>query len=197
MTETGTRNYVAILDKILKSYNSRPHRMLGNKTPEFAEKNPTNAYIATKNQEYLDSKKSKKGPRIPKYKIGMRVRVKRLGDAFHRGYGKYNFNILVKSLSIFLKNHFMFLLDGSFNEEVYKIVGVKTRLDVPLFKLETLDGQTELAGYYYSHELSRARGEILYRIESVLATRGARSLVKWVGFKQPTWIPTRDIQNLG
>ena len=32
----------------------------------------------------------------------------------------------------------MFLLDGSFNEEVYKIVGVNTRLDVPLFKLETL-----------------------------------------------------------
>ena len=97
MTESGTRNYVAILDKILKSYNSRPHRMLGNKTPEFAEKNPTNAYIATKNQEYLDSKKSKNRPRIPKYKIGMKVRVKRLGDAFHRGYGKYNFNSLVKA----------------------------------------------------------------------------------------------------
>ena len=106
MTESGTRNYVAILDKILKSYNSRPHRMLGNKTPEFAEKNPTNAYIATKNQEYLDSKKSKKGPRIPKYKIGTRVRVKRLGDAFHRGYGKYNFNSLVKAYRFFLKKSF-------------------------------------------------------------------------------------------
>ena len=103
MTESGTRNYVAILNKILKSYNSRPHRMLGNKTPEFAEKNPTNAYIATKNQEYLDSKKSKKRPRIPKYKIGMRVRVKRLGDAFHRGYGKYNFNSLVKAYQFFKK----------------------------------------------------------------------------------------------
>ena len=91
----------------------------------------------------------------------------------------------------------MLLSDGSFNEEVYRIAGVKTRLDVPLFKLETLDGQTELAGYYYSHELSRAKGEILYKIESVLATRGARSLVKWIGFDQPTWIPTRDIQNLG
>ncbi len=102
MVESGTRNYVAILNKILKSYNSRPHRMLGNKTPEFAEKHPTNAYIAAKNQEYLDSKKSKKGPRIPKYKIGMRVRVKRLGDAFHRGYGKYNFNSLVKAYQ-FLK----------------------------------------------------------------------------------------------
>ena len=65
-----------------------------------------------------------------------------------------------------------------------------------MFKLKTLDGE-DLHGYYYSHELSRVRGEISYRIESVLATRGARSLVKWIGFNQPTWIPTRDIQNLG
>ena len=87
MFKTGTRSFVANLNLLLESYNSRPHRMLGNLTPMFAEQNPTNAYIATKNQEYLDSKKSKK-PRKPKYKIGMRVRVKRLGDAFHRGYGK-------------------------------------------------------------------------------------------------------------
>ena len=57
------------------------------KSPIFAEKNPTNAYIASKNQEYLDSKKSKK-PRIPKYKAGQKVRIRKLGDAFWRGYGK-------------------------------------------------------------------------------------------------------------
>lgn len=87
MTMTGSRNFVTILDKIVQSYNSRPHRMLGNKSPIFSEQHPTNAYIASKNQEYLDSKKSKK-PRIPKYKINMKVRVKRLGDIFWRGYGK-------------------------------------------------------------------------------------------------------------
>lgn len=87
MLKTGSRNFVAYLTNILQSYNGRPHRMLGNLSPIFAEQNPTNAYIATKNQEYLDSKKSKK-PRKPKYKIGMKVRVKRIGDAFWRGYGK-------------------------------------------------------------------------------------------------------------
>ena len=61
--------------------------MLGNPSPKFAEQNPNNAYIATKNQEYLDKKKSEK-PRKPKYKIGMKVLVKRIGDAFKRGYGK-------------------------------------------------------------------------------------------------------------
>ena len=87
MTDTGSRSFIPYLDKILQTYNSRPHRMLGQKSPIFAEKNPTNAYIASKNQEYLDSKKSKK-PRIPKYKAGQKVRIRKLGDAFWRGYGK-------------------------------------------------------------------------------------------------------------
>ena len=136
MTNTGSRNFVTYLDKILKSYNNRPHRMLGNISPKFAEEHPTNAYIAAKNQEYMDTKKSKR-PRIPKYKVGMKVRVRRLGDVFWRGY------------------------DGSFNEEVYTITNVKTRLDVPMFKLHTLQGE-ELLGHYYSHELSRVRGDPVY-----------------------------------
>ena len=171
MTNTGSRNYVKSLDKILKTYNSRPHRMLGYKSPEFAEKNPTNAYIATKNQEYLDSKKSKK-PRIPKYKVGMLVRVKRLGHAFWRGY------------------------DGSFNEEVYVISGVKTRLDVPMFKLKTMEENEELLGHYYAHELSRVRGDPVYTIEKILQRRRNRSLVQFVGIKKPRWVLTANIQNL-
>ena len=170
MTNTGSRNFVTYLDAILKSYNTRPHRMLGMKSPKFAEEHPTNAYIATKNQEYLDSKKSKK-PRKPKYKVGNRVRVRRLGDAFWRGY------------------------DGSFNEEVYEITHVKTTLDVPLFKLKTLKGE-ELLGHYYGHELSRVRGNPEYLIEQVLDTRGDQSLVKFVGFKKPEWISTTDIIDL-
>ena len=90
MTETGSRNFISFLDKIVLTYNSRPHRMLGGKSPIFAEKFPTNAFIASKNQEYLDSKKSKK-PRIPKYQTGQQVRIKKLGDAFWRGYGKEYF----------------------------------------------------------------------------------------------------------
>ena len=170
MLHLGSRHYVKSLNKILKTYNSRPHRMLGNLSPEFAEQNPTNAYIATKNQEYLDSKKTK-NPRIPRYKIGMQVRVKRFGDAFWRGY------------------------DGSFNDEVYVIDGVKTKLDVPMFKLKTLENE-ELLGFYYSHELSRVRGNPWYAIEKIVRRRGNQSLVKFQGIKKPEWIPTANIENL-
>ena len=58
-----------------------------------------------------------------------------------------------------------------------------------MFKLYTLEGE-ELLGHYYAHELSRVRGDPEYLIEEVLQTRGDQSLVKFVGFKKPEWLPT-------
>ena len=101
----------------------------------------------------------------------MKVRVKRNGDGFWRGY------------------------DGSFNEEVYVITGVKTRLDVPMFKLKTLENE-ELLGHYYAHELSRVRGDPSYTIEKILRQKRNQSLVKFVGFKKPEWTPTANIEIL-
>ena len=88
-----------------------------------------------------------------------------------------------------------FLTDGSFNEEIYTISDVKTRLDVPLFKLKTHDGE-EMLGHYYTHELSRVRGDPSYRIESVLRRKGNKSLVKFSGYKKPEWVNSENIQNL-
>ena len=72
---------------------------------------------------------------------------------------------------------------------------LKTKLDVPMFKLKTLENE-ELLGYYYAHELSRVRGDPLYAIEKILRKRGNQSLVKFVGIKKPKWIPTANIENL-
>lgn len=103
------------------------------------------------------------------------------------------------TFSHIMKNFFIFFpTDGSFNEEVYIITGIKTNLDVPMFKLKTLDGE-DLHGYYYSHELSRVRGELdqrNYRIDKIVKQRGNQRLVKFIGFKKPEWILKRDIDNL-
>ena len=67
-----------------------------------------------------------------------------------------------------------------------------------MFKLKTLDDE-ELLGYYYAHELSRVRGEVgerQYRIENIIEERGNKSLVKFIGFKKPEWLLTRNIDNL-
>ena len=102
---------------------------------------------------------------------------------------------MVYFVDVVFLNLFLCGYDGSFNEEVYEITHVKTTLDVPLFKLKTLEGE-ELLGHYYGHELSRVRGNPEYLIEQVLDTRGDQSLVKFIGFKKPEWISTADIIDL-
>lgn len=64
-----------------------------------------------------------------------------------------------------------------------------------MFKLESFEGMP-LEGYYYTHELSRVRGEPLYRIESILRRKGNKSLVQYVGYDKPEWTDNRNIQNL-
>ena len=64
-----------------------------------------------------------------------------------------------------------------------------------MFKLEKLDGE-DMSGHYYTHELSRVRGEPNYRIEDILRHKGNKSLVKFIGFKKPEWIPRTNITNL-
>ena len=64
-----------------------------------------------------------------------------------------------------------------------------------MFKLETFEG-LPLDGHYYTHELSRVRGEPLYRIESILRRRGRKTLVRFAGYKDPEWIDSQSIQNL-
>ena len=62
-----------------------------------------------------------------------------------------------------------------------------------MFKLETFEGMP-MEGYYYTHELSRVRGEPLYRIESILRRRRGKTLVQFSGYKKPEWIDSRSIQ---
>ena len=64
-----------------------------------------------------------------------------------------------------------------------------------MFKLKALDNE-ELEGHYYAHELSRVRGDTLYRIESILQNRGNKRLVKYQGIKKPEWTHKRNIENL-
>ena len=103
------------------------------------------------------------------------------------------FLLTVKNFPSFFS--YFFQPDGSFNEEIFTISGVKTKLDVPLFKLESFEGEP-LRGHYYAFELSRVRGDPLYRIESILERRGKKSLVKFSGYKKPEWIDSENIQNL-
>ena len=80
MLEIGNQNFLSVLEENAHTYNTRPHRMLGNKSPQWAEDNPTLSYLASINKKYLDS--FLKYQRKPKVKIGHRVRIKKQKNLF-------------------------------------------------------------------------------------------------------------------
>ena len=47
MLEIGNQNFLSVLEENAHTYNTRPHRMLGNKSPQWAEDNPTLSYLAS------------------------------------------------------------------------------------------------------------------------------------------------------
>ena len=84
ISHTGSKNIIDILDDVVKTYNNRAHRMLGKKSPQFAEDNPNDSSIATLNKKYQN--RVNKYKRRPRFKIGDKVRVKKSKDTFAKHY---------------------------------------------------------------------------------------------------------------
>ena len=58
-TEKGTYQFYDKLQLLLKTYNKRPHRMLGGLSPEEAELDVNNAKVSLENETYLSKLKRK------------------------------------------------------------------------------------------------------------------------------------------
>ena len=93
---------------------------------------------------YLSKFKRKK----PRYKVGMEVRVK-------------------KEQGVFEKE-----CDGTFNDEIYKIIDVKLNLPIPLYEISTLSDEV-VQGYFYANQLTRVN-QLEHRIEKSLKDRGIK-----------------------
>ena len=90
MLEIGSQNFLSVLKEVVNTYNTRPHRMLGNKSPQWAENNCTSSYFASINKKYLDS--FLKHQRKLKFEIGDRVRIKKQKNLFEKKYDA-NFSV--------------------------------------------------------------------------------------------------------
>ena len=112
-SSVGHHSFINILDKIVKSYNTRPHRMLDDLSPQFAEENPDSSRIAIANMDYMN--KFYKFKSNPRFKIGDRVRVIKQKDTFDYHY------------------------DRNFNEEYYKVIELIPHMPINLYKIESLD----------------------------------------------------------
>ena len=142
--------------------------MLGNRTPQFAEDNPNSPYLVRQNMKYLSRFKRKK----PKFKVGEEVRIKKIKGAFEKEY------------------------DGTFKDEIFKIIDVKLNLPIPLYEVASLSGEP-LDGKFYASQLTRVNQEV-HRIEKIIKKRGNKSLVQWQGYtkKDNTWLDNSEIIRL-
>ena len=168
-TENASYRFCDKIQLLLKTYNSRPHRMLGGLSPAQAELDINARKIAEENEKYLSQFKKMQ----PKYKKGTLVRIKSERNTFHKGYRP------------------------SFNIEIFKIVQVKDNLPVPLYTLSSIDDKEVLIGNFYQYQITPVK-QNEHRIEKVLKTnkRSGKSYVKWEGYPERfnSWVDSADIK---
>ena len=174
ISATGSRNIMPILDDVVRTYNSRAHRMLANKSPIWVENNPDSGLIASANKKYLD--RVNKYQRKPKFKIGDRIRIKKAKNVFDKAY------------------------DQNFLEEYYTVIGRIKHFPINMYRIESLDRQGDdkrVLGLWYEYQLQKV-DQTDHKIEQVLRRRGRYALVRWRGFSPDfdSWEPIESIRNL-
>jgi hypothetical protein len=164
-THVGSHRWIEVLPKLIKAYNASIHRSIG-MTPK--DVNRRNEFALWQSQQ----KEMKKG-KTTQLKVGNYVRVSKANQMFSKGY------------------------ETQWSEEVFTIAKVIKRPASPVtYKLQDYEG-TLIDGVFYREEIQRVSKPEVYRVEKVLRTRRLSNgqvsrLVKWVGYKQPTWT-TSDI----
>lgn len=156
--------YIDKLQDIIETYNNRKHRMT-KLTPNQGEEKENSLHIQNMNEDYWRKIKPTKKIR---FKVGDNVRIVIYQQKFGRGYDKKS------------------------QEEIYKIVGVKNSFPRVLYRLATLNGG-EVIGLFYQEQITKVLDQDEYIIEEVLQSKKNQSLVKFVGYSEPEWIPTKNI----
>lgn len=170
MTENETQRYIDVLPKIVETYNNRNHRMIGT-TPFIAETDPS-IHLSIRNKASKYHQKIKKKPVV--FKVGDTVRIVKLKTKFSRGYNEQQ------------------------QLEIFRIKEVKTKNIIPMYVLETYNGDETIIGSFYAFELVKVSGDV-FRIEKVLKRRKRNNIleyfVKWKGFNETynSWINSEDV----
>ena len=169
-TENETYRYIDALPQLVQTYNNRKHRMIGT-TPAIAENDETtHLEIRKLAAKYHETIKSK--PIV--FRIRDTVRIAKIKDKFSRGYNEQQML------------------------EIYKIKEIKTNNKIPMYVLETYNGDETIVGSFYSFELVKITGDI-FRVEKVIKKRRRNNkleyFVKWKGFNDNynSWIDSTDV----
>ena len=172
-TAFGTRRYIDILDKLLRSYNNSIHRTIKMKPIAVNKNNELqvfkNIYGGVSMRQLI------KNVKAPTLKIGQKVRK------------KYNIGPLEKGYYPNWSDH-IYTVDKSINEEI------------PLYHIKDYSGKP-LKQRFYKEELQKVK-ENLYRIEKVIKTKVTKGkkqhFVKWLNYPDTfnSWVSDTDIVKL-
>ncbi|KAJ8316756.1 hypothetical protein KUTeg_005702 [Tegillarca granosa] len=177
-TKSRTYRYIDILQDIVSTYNSTPHKSLNN----IISKDVTKlieadlwAYMYLNPANFKNRKKS-----TPfQFKLGDLVRVSYTNYTFKRSYNE------------------------QWSTEIFKIFERYRQQGINMYKVKDFLG-TELSGNFYSSELQLVKKdkERLWDIEKVLKKKKVKGqmmyLVKFLGWnsKYNQWIPAKEVKNV-
>jgi transposase InsO family protein len=173
MSARQTRRYVDQLDRLVRTYNGRPHRTLGGMTPASAD--------LPRNEENVRAVHTARYASVPrravKFRVGQVVRV------------KYESKALTSSSRAY---------QPQFSPEFFVVREVRDNLPVPLYYLEAMNDGEPIEGGFYSNELT-AVGADVFKIDRILEERGEgprrEILVRWMHFGPAwdSWIPAAQV----
>lgn len=181
--------YLDSLESIVSNYNNTPHSSLGNKAP--SDINKTNeveqiisqylAFPNKKQEKKISSPKKKKIKKRSLYqlKVGDSVRISHLKHAFEREFME------------------------KYTGEIFKIKSRFLKQQIPMYKLEDLNGE-ELVGSFYQAELQKVKKteDTIWEVEKILRKRRRQNkdyvFVKWLNYPSSfnSWILERDLREL-
>lgn len=170
MDANQTNNWVSVFPKIIKTYNSTPHKSIGMKPDDVNES--TSKRVIQKLYGHLwETDNSKR----QKFKVGDLVRISELKKPFKKGY------------------------EGYWSPEVFKILKINNIKPYTMYELGDIQTGEKIAGDFYAHEIARVvrPKEMFYQIEKILKREKRNgvwwNLIKFVNYTKPEWLPESHV----
>lgn len=167
-THHGNYRWIDVLPDVIKAYNNSYHRGLKHIPSKVTKVNEADIWI----KQYSNLVKGKN----PKFKIGDRVKISVNKRIFTKGYLQ------------------------RWTDEDFFVANIDMKYNPVIYTLVDINGE-EIKGSFYEYELQKVDNtEELYRIERVIRTKTTNgkklALVKWIGYKEPSWINYNEIKHL-
>ena len=166
--EKQTRKWVGLMPELMSFYNHKTHSTL-KMSPLSASELDKEGQEALFTYQYGDTLDAPLGK--PKYHLGQWVRISRIKGQFEKGF------------------------HPNWSYEIFQIKSIG--LDSPvLYYLEDFKKEP-ISGGFYEAELNPVADPGFFPIEKVIKKRTVKGqkqvYVKWLGYKEPSWILESDI----